>query len=172
MQQLVELHGGDGRARCSDGPGKGSEFVSAFRVARAAGPEGRDAPGASRDGAALRVLVVDDNVDAAEMLGMVLRAQWPCRARWRTTASRRCSRARDLRPDVVVLDIGLPGASGYEVARAIRAEPALAGVRLVAVTGYGRDEDRARCIDAGFDLHLVKPLEPAQLLQGISRQVN
>jgi CheY-like chemotaxis protein len=116
---------------------------------------------------ALRVLIVDDNVDAAEMSGMVLEMHGHVVAVVHDGIEA-IHRARAMRPDVIVLDIGLPGANGYEVARAIRAEPTLRNVRLVAVTGYGRDEDKARCLDAGFDLHLVKPLEPAQLLASLA----
>ena len=117
------------------------------------------------------MLVVDDNVDAAEMLGMVLELHGHSVA-MAHDGIEALHRARDLRPDVVVLDIGLPGASGYEVARAIRAEPALASVRLVAVTGYGRDEDRRALPRCGLRPAPREAARAAQLLQGISRQLN
>jgi CheY-like chemotaxis protein len=166
VQKLTELHGGTVEAT-SEGLGKGSEFVVAIPGIQP--PQRVLAPGENERQLAslLRVLVVDDNVDAAQMLGMVLELH----GHSVVTAHdgiEALHRAREMRPDVVVLDIGLPGANGYEVARAIRAEPALSKVRLVAVTGYGREEDRNRCMDAGFDLHLVKPLEPAQLLASLS----
>ena len=76
--------------------------------------------------------------------------------------------AADYLPDVVLLDIGLPGLNGYEVARRLRADPALRGVQLVALTGYGRDADHQLSKDAGFDQHLVKPVEPANVLAVLS----
>jgi signal transduction histidine kinase len=166
VQKLAELHGGDVTAN-SEGLGNGSEFVVSLPgIPAPHRAESSPAP-AKRKETALRVLVVDDNVDAAQMLGMVLELHGHSVATAHDGIEA-LHRAREMRPDVVVLDIGLPGANGYDVARAIRAESALEGVRLVAVTGYGRDEDRKRCMDAGFDLHLVKPLEPAQLLASLS----
>ena len=111
---------------------------------------------------ALRVLVVDDNRDAAVSLAMLVEV-------WGHTVHTACdgpgalAEARIFRPNVVLLDIGLPGMDGYEVARRLRGPDCSANVLLVAVTGYGQDEDRRRSQEAGFALHLVKPVEPGLL---------
>jgi PAS domain S-box-containing protein len=160
---LVRMHGGSVEAH-SAGVGKGSDFVvrlPALPVSEhgaAARPRSGDVSTARR-----RILVVDDNVDAAESLAgfLELVGHDVLVAYEGDTALRE---AREKRPDVVLLDIGLPGTDGYEVARALRREPGLAGALLIAVTGYGREEDRRRSREAGFDHHLVKPLDPASLL--------
>jgi signal transduction histidine kinase/CheY-like chemotaxis protein len=161
---LVELHGGSIVAR-SEGPGQGSEFVVRLPAARPARP-GPGLPPADAGGApstaARRVLIADDNVDAAESLAILLRLaghevrvahDGPCALRL----------AIDERPDVVVLDIGMPGMNGYEVARCLRREEWGRALRLIAVTGWGQDEDRRRALAAGFDSHLTKPFEPESL---------
>jgi signal transduction histidine kinase len=162
VQKLAELHGGQVAAE-SNGLGKGSRFTMSLPTIPTPHPDPSPSAAEPAAGAPLRILVVDDNLDAAMTLAMVLELNGH-KVDTAHDGLEAIQRAREFRPDVVVLDIGLPGASGYDVARAIRAEPALAGVRLVAVTGYGREEDRRRCQDAGFDLHLVKPLEPSVLL--------
>lgn len=109
-----------------------------------------------------RVLVVDDNEDAANSLAMVLKLGGHETASVYTAADA-LSEAKRFRPDVVLLDIGLPGMDGYEVAQQLRELPGLKDIRLVAVTGYGHAEDRLRSREAGFDDHLVKPVEFAVL---------
>jgi CheY-like chemotaxis protein len=109
-----------------------------------------------------RVLVVDDNEDAANSLAMILKLNGHETASVYTAASA-LERAAAFRPDVVLLDIGLPGMDGYEVAQKMRELPGLRDIRLVAVTGYGRSDDRLRARDAGFDDHLTKPVEFAVL---------
>jgi CheY-like chemotaxis protein len=109
-----------------------------------------------------RVLVVDDNRDLAESLAMILRF-WGHDVTVAYNGREALEVARSCQPDVVFLDIGLPHLNGFEVARAMRADPDLRGARIVAVTGYGRDEDRERCRDVGFDLHLTKPVDPWRL---------
>jgi CheY-like chemotaxis protein len=109
-----------------------------------------------------RVLIVDDNEDAANSLAMILTLSGHETASVYTAADA-LERARAFRPDVVLLDIGLPGMDGYEVARKMRELPGLKDIRLVAVTGYGRSDDRLRARDAGFDDHLTKPVEFAVL---------
>ena len=105
-----------------------------------------------------RVLVVDDNVDAAESLAMLLRlAGHEVRAVHRGEAV--LDAARDFRPQAVLLDIGLPGLTGYDLAPLIRKQPGLEAVLLVAVTGYGQEEDKRRAREAGFDHHLTKPAD-------------
>jgi signal transduction histidine kinase/DNA-binding response OmpR family regulator len=165
VKSLVEMHGGSVRAS-SEGPGKGSEFVVRLPALPADPPPpsangSREVAGA---GARRRVLVVDDNVDGADSLAILLRA-----ARHEVAVSHdgaaALREAEAFRPEVVLLDIGLPGMSGYEVARRLRQLPGLEGVLLVALTGYGQDEDRQRSRDAGIDHHLVKPADPQALQQ-------
>jgi CheY-like chemotaxis protein len=109
-----------------------------------------------------RVLIVDDNEDAANSLAMILKLSGHETASV-YTAMDALERAVSFRPDVVLLDIGLPGMNGYEVAQKMRELPGLADIRLIAVTGYGRSDDRLRARDAGFDDHLTKPVEFAVL---------
>jgi two-component system, OmpR family, response regulator len=111
---------------------------------------------------ALRILVVDDNVDAAESIAMLLSLDGHD-VRSVHDAQRALDLAAEFGPDLVLLDIGLPGMDGYEVARRLRLRQDVTNVRLVAVTGYGQQEDRDRARDAGFDQHLVKPVEPDAL---------
>jgi CheY-like chemotaxis protein len=108
------------------------------------------------------VLVVDDNADAAESMALLL-AVHGHDVRQARSGPEAIATARTFAPDVMLLDLGLPEMDGYAVAEAVRREPALAGCRLVAVTGYGRDEDRRRAREAGFDEHLLKPVDPAVL---------
>jgi CheY-like chemotaxis protein len=109
-----------------------------------------------------RVLIVDDNEDAANSLAMILKLSGHETASAYTAADA-LERVAAFRPDVVLLDIGLPGMDGYEVAQKIRELPGLRDIRLVAVTGYGRSDDRLRAREAGFDDHLTKPVEFAVL---------
>jgi len=110
----------------------------------------------------LRILVIEDNSDAAETLGDLLRL-FGHEAEIALSGSTGVEVARSVQPDVVLCDIGLPGMDGYAVASNLRSEPATRAARLVALTGYGRDSDRQRTREAGFDLHLVKPVEPLEL---------
>ncbi len=105
-----------------------------------------------------RVLIVDDNHDAADMLAEAL-TMYGLRARIASDGPSALELAREFRPEVALLDIGLPVMDGYELAGRLRALPGLSDVRLVAITGYGQDADRARSHQAGFDEHLVKPVE-------------
>ena len=166
VRSLVELHGG--RVACdSAGLGKGSRFTVALPCLPAA-PYGTGAPGAegaAAHGGGTRILVVDDNVDAAATLAMLLEASGhevgiehdPYRA---------LEHARADRPAVCLLDIGLPGMDGIELARRLRAQPATRDALLVAITGYGQDSDRRRALDAGFDHYLVKPVD-LDVLRGL-----
>jgi signal transduction histidine kinase len=162
VKGLAELHGGSVEAR-SNGPGAGAELVVRLPLATARsvpGPERGEADGGSAQGR--RVLVVDDNVDAAESLCDVVVFLGHAAEAVHDGATA-IARVREQHPDVVLCDIGLPGMDGYEVARTIRAEPGLAGVRLVAVSGYAQPEDRARARSAGFDAHVAKPADPADI---------
>ena len=162
VQRLVELHGGNVEAH-SDGPDQGSEFVvrlPAFvHASESSSAVGRDEAVPS---ARLRILVVDDNVDAADTLAEMLRtAGHDVHTEYDGTAAIRALQSH--RADVVLLDIGLPKLNGYDAAREIRAIDPQKPVVLVAVTGWGQDEDRRRSRLAGFDHHLVKPVDPKLL---------
>jgi CheY-like chemotaxis protein len=155
---LVELHGGTIAAR-SDGEGRGSEFEIRLPLAAAGDPavhRAETAPAESRAGK--RVLVVDDNRDGAELLEEVFRALGH-NTRLAYDGEGALELAREFRPEIAFLDIGLPVMDGYQLARRMRAAPGLQEVRLVAVTGFGQEADRGRAREAGFDEHLVKPVE-------------
>ncbi|MBW8847434.1 MAG: response regulator [Burkholderiales bacterium] len=152
------------------------------RARRGRGPRRqlRDPPAVVRPGAATevvmnaadfvsrRVLLIDDNEDAAESLAMMLRIEGH-EVRTGFSATEAIVLSLSWRPDVVLLDIGLPGMDGYEVARRLRAEPAVAPLRLVALTGYGQPEDIERSVRSGFDAHLVKPVGLEALADAIGR---
>ncbi|MDN4054085.1 PAS domain-containing protein [Massilia sp. YIM B02763] len=161
VKSLIALHGGSVRAE-SPGLGQGSAFSLCLpRVAPPAGlrseaPAARGA-GAGED-ACLRVMVVDDNVDAAQMLAALLEVQGHA-VSVEYDGGGALARAREERPDVLLLDIGLPDIDGYELARRLRAQPENAGATLVALTGYGQRQDREEARQAGFDHYLVKPAD-------------
>jgi signal transduction histidine kinase/ActR/RegA family two-component response regulator len=161
-RRLVELHGGKIEAH-SEGTGKGAEFV--VRLVALPVAIGESLPGAASQPSpqrAARVLVVEDNPDTAESLTMVLELLGHrVRAVYDGVAALDAARASP--PDVMVVDIGLPGMDGYEVARRVRRDPDLDRVILVALTGYGREEDKRQAMAAGFDYHLVKPVSPDAL---------
>jgi PAS domain S-box-containing protein len=162
VKGLAELHGGTVEAR-SPGPGGGAELIVRLPLASSRGaarPERVDGEDVASPGR--RVLVVDDNVDAAESLCDVVAFLGHAVEAVHDGPSA-LARVRERHPDVVLCDIGLPGMDGYEVARAIRREPGLADVRLVAVSGYAQPEDRVRARDAGFDAHVAKPADPADI---------
>lgn len=162
VRSLVEMHGGRVSAR-SDGPNAGSEFV--VRLPTCDDPGGEARPGDARESAparARRVVVVEDNDDVRDTLRDYL-----------TLCGHAVSVASDgpsgvelvlsSRPDVALIDIGLPGLDGYHVGAALRARAPDLSTRLIALTGYGQPEDRRRALDAGFDAHLVKPVDPDAL---------
>jgi signal transduction histidine kinase/ActR/RegA family two-component response regulator len=163
VRSLVERHGGRVEAR-SEGLGRGSEFVVHLPVLAGAppieaGPGPAEAP-ARQDPA--RVLLVEDNLDAADALAELLR-MWGHEVEVVHDGASAVQRAGEARPDVVLLDIGLPGMDGYQVAGALRALPDLHGALLVALTGYGQEADRRRSAAAGFDHHLIKPVDLEEL---------
>jgi CheY-like chemotaxis protein len=126
-------------------------------------------PAESRHGSGrLRVLVVEDHRESAQTLQMLL-GLFGHEAAVAHTGPEGLRAARAWCPDVVLCDIGLPGLDGWGVARALRADPVTAEVHLIAVTGYGEDDDRQRSHECGFDLHLVKPVDPADLAGLLSR---
>ncbi|MDB5746481.1 MAG: hypothetical protein JWP72_1329 [Massilia sp.] len=165
VKSLVALHGGTVDAR-SEAPGLGSEFE--IRLPRIDQPAAGDDDAASDDRSAraapLRVMVVDDNQDAAQMLATLLEVQGHA-VSVEYDGRGALQRARLERPQVMLLDIGLPDTDGYALARQLRAMPELRGATLVALTGYGQDEDRRLAEEAGFDHHLVKPADLDQVMQ-------
>lgn len=165
VKRLVELHDGEVHA-ASEGQDRGSRFE--VRLPLAAGAEAA-APVPEADAGEpgrLKVLVVDDNEDAAESLQMVLEMQGH-----QVLVAHDGRKALEIaareRPDLVLLDIGLPGLDGYEVAARMRQDPATSRARLVALTGYGHDDARRRALEAGFDAHFAKPVAVGALLSGV-----
>jgi two-component system CheB/CheR fusion protein len=163
VRSLVTMHGGTVTAR-SDGEGRGSEFVVRLpRATQAAVPE----PPAPRRRLTVsdraRVLVVEDNTDSRELLcELIEQFGFECRAA--DTGGAALAVMDEFRPDVAVLDLGLPGMDGLELARRIRSDARNASVVLIALTGYGQAADRAAARDAGFDEHLVKPVQGENLI--------
>ena len=164
VKGLVEMHGGTIEAR-SGGEGRGSEFVVRLPAAPAAVDPATTTPGANGSAPARgrRVLVVDDNEDAADSLAQLLELLGH-EVRTAYDGEAGVEAAKAFRPDVVVMDIGMPKLNGYEAARRIRGHAWGAGMVLVAQTGWGQDDDRLKSTDAGFDFHLVKPVDPAALI--------
>ncbi len=155
VQQLVRLHGGSVRAE-SPGPGEGSTFIVELPVEPWQNWHPADTMAPRPCGPARVIMVVDDNTDALEAMSMTLRSlgHTVVAAADGQTA---VARALEVKPEVVLLDLGMPAMDGFETARRLRALPEMRGATLVALTGYGRPEDRRRALDAGFDRHLVKP---------------
>ncbi|WP_322400610.1 PAS domain S-box protein [Massilia luteola] len=165
VKSLVELHDGTVSAH-SDGPGRGSRFTVALPRLRGEADDAGDEPvatGAAAAAEALDILIVDDNVDAAQILAMYIEAVGHRATVWHSPG-KALAYAAAHRPDVCVLDIGLPEFDGHELARRLRAQPGMADVPLVAVSGYGQAHDRDRALAAGFDRHFVKPVMAADIL--------
>jgi PAS domain S-box-containing protein len=168
-QSLVHLHGGT-VAAFSEGQGKGSEFVVRLPIVAEALAEKEDATTSqfSAGCPVLRVLVVDDNTDAARILAMLLSSDGHDAA-----VAHNGKTAIELaiagKPDVILLDIGLPGMDGFEVCRRLRQEKVLEQTLVAALTGYGHEEDRRKAEEAGFDAHLVKPMEIKELQDLLAR---
>jgi PAS domain S-box-containing protein len=167
VRRLVEMHGGTVAAH-SDGPGKGSEFVVRLpalpqerkeELLRRPPEEEQPATPPGR-----RILVVDDNVDGAETLALLLRLEGH-EVRTAHDGPAALAAVRSERPDVLILDLGMPGMDGFEIARRLRGLPGSEGILLVALTGWAQEEDRRRCYEAGFDGHMPKPAELKALRQ-------
>ena len=160
VKQLVELHGGEVAVH-SAGPGRGSEFSMRVPIVESALeealPPGRESEAPTAVGAG-RILVVDDNLYVGESMTTLLRIE-NYEARWVQSGSVALALVPSFKPEVVLLDIGLPGMSGYEVARRLRALPGGRNMLLIAVTGYGGHENQMQCQAAGFDHHIVKPVD-------------
>jgi PAS domain S-box-containing protein len=167
VQSLVQLHGGSIRAS-SEGPGRGSEFTVRLPVALAR--PGAPAPSPVRDasaspsGRSWSILVADDSLDGANSLARLLRFLGH-EVRVAHDGQAAVELARSFRPDIALLDVGMPVMDGHEAARRLRGDPELSGMLLVALTGWGRLEDQAQSREAGFDLHLVKPVEVEKLVR-------
>jgi CheY-like chemotaxis protein len=165
---LVELHGGSIEAR-SEGPGLGAEFRVLLPLASAPVSAMRAAPPEAGGRAGGRiVLLIDDNVDTCESLSLALGLTGQ-QVRTAHDGRSGIAAAHELRPDVVLCDIGLPDIDGYEVARMLRADEALRSTRLIALSGYARPEDKARAKEAGFDTHVAKPPELDELTELLAR---
>ncbi|WP_437589355.1 ATP-binding protein [Sorangium sp. So ce1000] len=164
VKRLAELHGGRVEA-LSAGPGEGTAISVWLPLAPADAPAPpAPDPAPPRSGTrALHVLLVDDNVDAAEGLRRILQLHGHA-VSMAHDGPAALDAARASRPDLVLLDIGLPGMDGYEVVRRLRSEPELRRAYIAALSGYGQDQDRRRSRDAGFDAHLTKPVATEQLL--------
>ena len=167
VRRIVELHGGRVEA-ASEGPGRGSAFTVRLPAIAAPVPALSREPLASDldgNGPGRRVLLVEDNADARAMLRRILEMEGH-QVYEAADGEAGLEAALRLRPDVALIDVGLPGLDGYEVARAIRRRDG-AAIRLVALTGYGQPEDRRYALAVGFDAHLVKPASPGALLSAI-----
>jgi CheY-like chemotaxis protein/two-component sensor histidine kinase len=157
-KSLVELHGGSVEAR-SGGPGSGSEFIVRLHTAPRREDDGVSDTRATEPAMEFRVLVIDDNHDAADSLSFMLRLMGhQTRTAYDGVAG--IAAALSFRPHVVLLDLGMPGLDGYEVARCIRAQPWGDRPVIVAVTGWGQDDAKRRSRTAGFDRHFIKPVGP------------
>jgi len=168
VKRLVEMHGGSIVAR-SEGEGEGSEFVVRLPilVGSTKPAAATSAAGASHPAHTRRILIVDDNSDAAVSLAMLLKiaGNETCKAHDGLEALEAVERYR---PEVVLLDIGLPSLSGHEVCRRIRERPDGGDMVIIALSGWGQESDRRKSQDAGFDGHLVKPVDYAALMDLLS----
>jgi CheY-like chemotaxis protein len=156
VQRLTQLHGGTIEAHSA--LGNGSEFVVRLPIATSQPAPQTDPESTEPINGALRVLVVDDNVDATQTMSMLLKS-YGHSVRTAHDGATAIDVALNFLPSVVLLDIGLPGMDGYEVAKRIRQQPTLEDILLVALTGYGQEMDRETSLQAGFDYHLVKPAD-------------
>ncbi len=161
VKRLTEMHGGTVTA-FSEGPGRGSRFVVRLPLEARKPDAPRQAAVSTASASSLRVLVVDDNRDSTDSLALLLGALGH-QVRTAYDGRQALSMLESGPSDLVILDIGLPGMSGYDVVRTIRETPAIARVVVVALTGYGSDDDRGRAVAAGFDHHLVKPVDLGRL---------
>ena len=158
-RSIIEMHGGSVRA-FSAGPNQGSEFVLRLPVVKEPGQRRDEAryPDKAAAVRARRILVVDDNADSTETMEMLLKLSGHEVATAHDGESA-LEKTRDFQPEIILLDVGLPGMHGYEVAQRLRSLPENKNLVIIALTGYGQERDRERAMDAGFDYHFVKPVE-------------
>jgi PAS domain S-box-containing protein len=161
VKALVGLHGGAVEA-ASEGPGRGSVFTVRLPRIAASRDTSRVAPRTDRGSVSRRIVIIEDNDDAREVLCLQLALQGH-EVHEAAEGHAGLELAAAVDPDVVLIDVGLPGLDGYEVARRIRAASEAKPILLIALTGYGQPQDRLRALDAGFDVHLTKPVSPEQL---------
>ena len=166
-RQLVQLHEGTVTARSGVGDRKGSEFIVRLPLAEITVPDRAAGRAESPAAPAKRILLADDNEDFVETMRLML-ASLGHDVRVANDGEEALATAADFRPDIAFVDIGMPKVHGYEVARRLRSQPSTASCVLVAVTGWGQEDDRARAREAGFDRHLVKPVDP-QAIEAILR---
>lgn len=166
VKHLVEMHDGTVEAR-SEGTGKGSEFVVRMPTITMPVEEKPPIPESSLGVGKKRILLIDDNEDAILMLRAFLEIQGH-NVISANTGEQGVILAERHRPDVLFVDIGLPGISGFEVAAALRAKAEFTNTPMAAITGYGQPEDRRRCLEAGFDCHFVKPVDTATISAFVS----
>ncbi|NND91625.1 MAG: response regulator [Granulosicoccus sp.] len=162
VRQFAEMHGGSISAH-SEGVGHGSEFKLRLPRGRAVQKSETEHRKKAEPARACKVMVVEDNAGARHGLCRLLE-RWGHSVSSAADGEEALAMMRDDRPEVALVDIGLPGISGYDIARTVRAEPALASIKLIALTGYGQEKDREMTAEVGFDRHLVKPVERADLL--------
>src|SRR4030095_15624481 len=156
----------------SDGPGLGSEFVVRLPILTGEAAESRPETTGEATTRSYRILVVDDNRDSAESLALLLKSMGH-ETRTAFGGMEALEAMESSRPDVVLLDIGMPGLNGYDTCRRIREQPWAKAMTLIAQTGWGQEEDRRRTREAGFDGHLVKPVDAddfLKLVKGVSRR--
>ncbi|MDB5763100.1 MAG: integral rane sensor hybrid histidine kinase [Herminiimonas sp.] len=161
VRKLTELHGGTVEA-ASGGPGRGSTFTVRLPLSNGQAISPPQATTASRGTS--DVLLIEDNDDGRLMMSTML-TMYGYRVLEAGNGTDGLRIAAAEKPDIAVVDIGLPGLDGYEIARRLRADPGTHGIRLIAVTGYGQEADRERALDAGFDMHLVKPVDVDRLME-------
>ena len=173
VKSLVEMHGGSAIAR-SEGSGKGSEFIIRLPLVKHDQPVPVAAPAGAAEmppvaaGRALRILVVDDNVDAAQSLALLLRVYGHEVVDVVHDGPSAVEAILTKKPSVVLLDIGLPGMNGYEVAQRVHAQVAEQTPQLIAITGYGQESDKTKAQEVGIAHHLVKPVDPNRLHEILS----
>jgi CheY-like chemotaxis protein len=166
VRGLAELHGGT-VAAFSNGPGAGSEFVIRLPLSSSADAPADSTQADKPPAAGLRIVIVDDNADAADSLAMVLELEGH-QVRTASDGVAGLAVIAEFAPQAVILDIGLPLLNGYEVARRVRNDYPDAGIRLIAVTGWGQQQDKQTAVEAGFDHHFTKPVDPSELQRVLS----
>jgi CheY-like chemotaxis protein len=170
VKRLAEMHGGSIEAR-SAGEGQGSEFIVRLPVLSKASVGAQPEPAAAEPSPERRILIVDDNVDAADSLAMLLEITGN-KTYMAHDGVEAVEAIAEHRPEVVLLDIGLPRLTGHEVCRQVRQQPWGKEIVMIALTGWGQEDDRRKSEEAGFNGHLVKPVDYDKLLELLSSLTN